>query len=105
MPHKPDFQVDGRIVAVYGGVESAGRGSIISLSRGADDGLEIGHVLAIERNRTVTGRDENDQKVSLPVPPERVGLVFVFRTFNRISYGLIVQATGTVDSNDFVRTP
>ena len=105
VPHKPDFQVDGRIVAVYGGVESAGRGSIVSLSRGSDDGLEIGHVLAIERNRTVSGRDENDQKVSMAVPPERVGLVFVFRTFNRISYGLIVQSSGTVDSNDFIRTP
>ena len=105
IPHKPDFLVEGRIVSVYGGVDSAGRGSIVSLSRGSEDGLEIGHVLAIERNRTVSGRDEYDQKTSLPIPPERVGLVFVFRTFNRISYGLIVQSEGTIDSNDFVRTP
>jgi hypothetical protein len=105
VPHKPDFMIEGRIVSVYGGVESAGRGSIVSLSRGSLDGLEIGHVLAIERNRNVTGRDEYDQKIDMPIPPTRVGLVLVFRTFNHISYGLIVQSEGTVDSNDFVRTP
>ena len=105
VPHKPDFPVDGRIVAVYGGVDSAGRGSIVSLSRGSDEGVEVGHVLAIERNRTVNGRDEQDQQFSMHVPPERVGLVFVFRTFKHISYGLIVQSENTIDSNDFIRTP
>lgn len=41
----------------------------------------------------------------MQIPPERVGLVFVFRTFNHISYALVVQSVSTVDVNDFVRTP
>jgi hypothetical protein len=105
VPHKPDFSVDGRIVSVYGGVGAAGRGSIVSLNQGASNGLEIGHVLAIERNRTIVQRDEEDQKINVVIPPERVGLVFVFRTFDRISYALIVQSEGTVEVNDFLRTP
>ena len=105
VPHKPDTPVDGRVVSIYGGVGSAGRGSIISLNLGNQDGLEIGHVLALERNRTVTQRDENDQKINVKVPAERTGLVFVFRTFDRISYALVVQSEGTVEVNDFVRTP
>ena len=105
VPHRPDTSVDGRIVSIYGGVGSAGRGSIVSLNLGSQAGLEIGHVLALERNRTVTQRDENDQKVSVQIPSERIGLIFVFRTFDRISYALVVQSEGTVEVNDFVRTP
>jgi hypothetical protein len=105
VPHKPDTTIDGRIISVYGGVGSAGRGSIVSLNKGSEDSIEIGHVLALERNRTIVERDENDQKVSIQIPAERVGLVFVFRVFDHISYALVVQSEGTVGVNDFVRTP
>ena len=105
VPHRPDGVIDGRIISVYGGVGSGGRLSIVSVSRGGLDGVEIGHVLALERNRTVVQRDENDNKVNVVIPPERFGLAFVFRTFERISYALVVQSEGTVEVNDFVRTP
>jgi len=105
VPHKPEGAIDGRIISVYGGVGSGGRLSIISLSRGSQDGVEIGHVLALERNRTVVQRDENDQKFDVVIPAQRFGLAFVFRTFERISYALVVQSDGTVEVNDFVRTP
>ena len=75
------------------------------MNLGSQDSLEIGHVLALERNRIVTQRDENDQKASIQIPSERIGLIFVFRTFDRISYALVVQSEGTVEVNDFVRTP
>ena len=105
VPHKPDAQIDGRLISVYGGVGAGGRGSIVSLNRGTRDGLEIGHVLALERNRTVVERDEQDRKTSVVIPPERTGLVFVFRTFERISYALVLQSEGAIEVNDFVRTP
>jgi hypothetical protein len=105
VPHKPDTAIDGRLISIYGGVGVAGRGSIVSINRGAGDGLEIGHVLALERNRTVVGRDESDNKVNITIPAEHVGFVFVFRTFDHISYALVVQADGPVEANDFVRTP
>lgn len=105
LPHKPDTQIDGRVISVYGRVGTAGRGSIISLNRGARDGLEIGHVLALEHNRTVVQRDEQDRKMNVQIPAERAGLVFVFRTFEHIAYALIVQSEGTIEVNDFVRTP
>jgi hypothetical protein len=105
VPHKPDTLIDGLVVSVYGGVGSGGRGSIISLNRGAKNGLEIGHILALERNRTVVERDDDGRKVNVQIPPSRIGLVFVFRTFDLIAYALVVQSEGTVEVNDFVRTP
>ncbi|HCV12255.1 MAG TPA: peptidoglycan-binding protein, partial [Candidatus Accumulibacter sp.] len=105
VPHKPDFAVDGRIISVYGGVDAAGGGSIVAINRGQADGIEIGHVLALERNRTVVERDEYENNVVIAIPPQRIGLLFIFRTFERISYGLVVQAIGTVEVNDFARVP
>ena len=105
VPHKPDSQIDGRLISVYGGVGAGGRGSIVSLNRGTNDGIEIGHVLALERNRTIVARDEQDRKANVAIPPERTGLIFVFRTFERISYALVLQSEGTIEVNDSVRTP
>ncbi len=105
VPHKPTSDIAGRVVSVYGGVGTGGRLSIVSLNRGSADGVEIGHVVALEKNRTVAQRDENDQKTSVVIPAVRYGLAFVFRTFDQISYALVVQSDGTVEVNDFISTP
>ncbi|WP_409559324.1 peptidoglycan-binding protein [Accumulibacter sp.] len=105
VPHKPDFSVDGRVISVYGGVDAAGRGSILAINRGAKDGIEIAHVLAVDRNRVIDERNDNDQKIAVQIPVLRTGLLVIFRVFDRISYGLVVQAEGTIDVNDFIRTP
>lgn len=104
-PHAPDTDVDSRIVSIYGGVTEAGRLSIVTLNRGAMDGMEIGHVLALWRNRTVTAYNQNSAADVISLPPERYGLVFVFRVFEHLSYALVVQSSGSVTINDYARTP
>ena len=49
VPHAPDQQITGRILTIYGGVAEAGPESIVSISRGSADGVEVGHVLAVNR--------------------------------------------------------
>ena len=39
------------------------------------------------------------------LPNERVGLVMIFRTFDKVSYGLIMQATEPVRVLDVVEKP
>ena len=39
------------------------------------------------------------------LPNERVGLLMVFRTFNKISYGLVMQASEAINDSDLVETP
>ena len=41
----------------------------------------------------------------LKLPDERVGLLMIFRTFDRISYGLIMSASDAVYTLDSVQTP
>jgi len=49
-PHAPERKIDARIIAAYGSIYETGPNSIVTLSRGSQDGLEVGHVLAIYRN-------------------------------------------------------
>lgn len=107
IPRPPATDIDGRVLALYGGVGEGGRYSIISLSRGKRDGLEMGHVLALYRSGiTVTNRfDDSRAKVSHTLPDERFGLVFVFRVFERASYALVLEASRPVMQGDRVRKP
>ncbi|NOU41471.1 MAG: LysM peptidoglycan-binding domain-containing protein [Methylotenera sp.] len=153
VPHAPDTEITGRIIKIYGGVAEAGPQSIVSISRGSADGIEVGHVLAISRYGRVI-KDPEPQKESdeqkqakanakpklkelnfdvsrdadgkpvvnfekksentsglvlepgmIKLPDERVGLLMVFRVFDRVSYGLIMQASEPVNTLDTVKTP
>lgn len=107
VPHAPDEDVRGRVVSIYNGVTETGRYNVVSLSLGARDGMEIGHVLALHRNRGETEYREDNvgpaQRFRLP--EQRYGLVFVFRVFERISYALVMDSKGAVTVADSVRKP
>ena len=117
-PHAPEQDVNGRIISVYGGVTEIGKGSIVVLSKGMQDGLETGNVLAIYR-RHLSETGDNSLKVDrsfdelgsppkrevVELPEERAGLVFVFRVFEKVSYALVMQTTQPIRILDSVKTP
>jgi hypothetical protein len=107
IPHAPADDINGRVLSLYGGVGEGGRYSIVTISRGARDGLERGHVLALYRSGlTVTNRFEVDKaKESHTLPDERYGLMFVFRVFDRASYALVLEASRPVTAGDRARRP
>jgi hypothetical protein len=106
VPHAPDFDVAGKIVSIYGGAAEAGQNAVITINKGERDGMEIGHVLAIYRSgANVPVTTANGDKASLKLPDERSGLLFVFRTFDKLSYALVVQTSRPVHALDAVRTP
>lgn len=111
VPHAPIIAINGRIIALYDALATSvgGRDSIISINRGKRDGLELGHVLAVYRNVVV--HDQKDYLKSrgasptIALPPERYGLVFIFRTFNSVSYALVMESTRPIQSGDIVQNP
>ena len=104
-PRVPDKPIEGRVAAIYGGVKETGRHAVVTLNRGKRDGIEIGHVLALYRNLGERPYREENETTMIKLPPERYGLVFVFRVFDRISYALVMDVTRPVVVSDIVRTP
>jgi len=153
-PRAPETQINGRLLKIYGGLAEAGPESIVSINRGSQDGVEVGHVLAISRYGRIikdpeptkadkekaskaeanakpklkelnfdvsSGEDgktivnfEKEKKESTPIalepgyiklPDERVGLMMVFRVFDRISYGLVMQANEPINTLDSIHNP
>ena len=110
-PHAPATDIRGRVIAVHGGlgkVGEAGPQTIISINRGARDGIEVGHVLALY-SRGGQVRDVSKARAApdatIKLPDERAGLAFVFRVFNRVSYALVMHVTRPIGPLDVVRTP
>ena len=105
-PRAPATAVDARVVSIYGSsVRTAAQNQVVAINRGSKDGMESGHVLAIQKagariiDKTVATRDP------LRLPDERNGLLMVFRTFDRVSYGLILEITEGVRVGDRLVNP
>jgi hypothetical protein len=106
-PRAPDKQVEGRIIHVVDGVTQIGQYQVVIINRGARDGIDSGHVLGIWRagervNDTVKSGVFN-RKVQLP--DEHAGVLMVFKTYDRISYGLVMNAESAIHIFDKVRNP
>ena len=50
-------------------------------------------------------KKKNDDKSQIKLPNERVGLVMVFKVFEKVSYGLVVQSEEPINVSDLVQTP
>jgi hypothetical protein len=111
VPHAPGSAVSGRIIGLYDALATSvgGRDSIISINRGRRDGLEVGHVLAVYRNVVVYDQRDylksRDRSPAIQLPPERYGLVFIFRTFDSVSYALVMESSRPVQGGDIVQNP
>lgn len=103
--HRPQSAIDSRVVSIYGGDTAGGRYSIIAIAGGQKNGMEVGHVLALSHTGQVISDRYRDQKTEITLPDERYGLLYVFRTFQNVSYALVMQAAQAVEIGDVVSTP
>ncbi len=107
VPHAPSAKITGRIIAgpddSFSEISSK---QIVIINRGQREGMEVGHVLALYRDRPAVkpaNAVDRDEKIKLPA--ERYGMVFVFRVFEKVSYGLVMSSTRPVNVLDVVQNP
>lgn len=118
VPHAPKRKLSGRIISVVDGVSVIGQYQVVAINLGTEDGLEPGHVLSIRQSGekvrdtgpkpassawTAAFREGFGRKVRLPT--EHAGLFLVFKAYDRLSYGLIVQAEAPLRVGDAVGNP
>lgn len=106
LPHAPPEGSTGRIISVYDGVTQIGRYQIVAINRGTREGVEVGHVFRISKaGEEVLDTVTPNKKDKVTLPDEDAGLLMVFRTFEKVSYGLIMEATRPIHVLDRLSTP
>jgi len=106
VPHAPMEPVDARIVSIYGSaVVNAAQNQVVIINKGALDGVENGHVLAILNAGARMIDKTDEQRANIRLPDERNGLLMVFRTFDKLSYGLVLDITSGVKVGDRLINP
>ena len=103
MPSEPASVIRGLIIDVPRGVTQIGQFDVVTLNKGARDGLVEGNVMAIYK----TGETVRDRVTgeAVKIPDERAGLLMVFRTYEKLSYALVLNATRQLAIMDKVRNP
>ncbi|MCW8195550.1 LysM peptidoglycan-binding domain-containing protein [Proteobacteria bacterium 005FR1] len=102
-PSAPASTVEGLILAVEGGVSQVGKMDVVVLNRGEREGLRPGNVLAVYKKAALARDPVANEVVALP--EERAGLLMVFRTFEKISFGIVLEAELPLSTKDIVRNP
>jgi hypothetical protein len=111
-PHAPKTPVNGEIIAIADEATEVGQYQVVVLNRGERHGLSPGAVLAVDQKGEVVqdvwknrpfGKDPLSGSVELPY--ERTGTLIVFKTFERVSYALIIGARGPIQVADRAYTP
>jgi hypothetical protein len=102
-PRTPSSSIDGRIISVHGGVTQIGQYQVVVLNRGTRDGLAVGDVLTVFQSGDTVKDRFGGGKVQLP--DEEAGTLMVFKVYDRIGLGLIMEATQAIHVLDKVRNP
>lgn len=106
-PRAPDRPVEGLVVHIVDGMTQIGQYEVVLINRGARDGLAPGHVLSVwqagQRVADTINPGFLDHKVQLP--DERAGTLMVFKTYDRLSYALVMTTEVPIHTLDKVRNP
>ncbi len=101
VPRAPQGPQEGQVVSAYGNaVTYAAQNTIVSINRGQRHGLEPGHVLAVLRESNTVTDTTDSARPNLRLPGERNGLMMVFRTFDRVSYAIVLDIAEGVRVGD-----
>ena len=105
-PHSPDASIEGTIISVVDGVSQIGQYQIVALNRGSREGVDVGTVFEIyQAGDRIMDQVSKERNASVKLPDEKAGILMVFRTFDKVSFGLIMKATSALHVGDIVRTP
>ena len=81
----------GKVVRVMGSINNAALGNSVAIDRGHIDGVQIGHVFAVDLKGELTTDPVTQEKIQLP--NQRVGHIMVYKAFEKISYGFILDSS------------
>ncbi len=117
-PTNPSQYLEGQIIAFMSGENMGSQLDTVVVNLGTQDNLEIGDVLSIQRegeqvvDEIERGRMSVGQRfqslfrgADLQLPSSSIGLILVYRTFEQLSYAVILSAEEPIQLNNLVSSP
>ena len=106
VPRPPETDVSGEIVALLDAISQTGVYQTIAINLGQRDGLEAGNILRIRRyGDIIPDKAEPDPRFRVKLPDEQVGMAMIVRSFEKMSYALIMEADFPISTRDYVESP
>ncbi len=102
-PKPSALETSGKIISVFDSITRSGQNQVVVLNLGEADGVTPGDVMAVISNdRQVRDQISGKKNDWVTIPGDQSGVVMVFRTFDRVSYALIMEANRAVKIYDRV---
>ena len=106
IPRAPKSQIDGTVMSVIDDRTVVAQNDIVIINRGSKHGLEPGNVLTVyQAGEEVRDITPNAVSSKLTTPDERTGVFIVFKSYERMSYGLVLESDREIHVGDPVRSP
>lgn len=120
-PSIPALPIDAVVINLPDAITQIGSYQVVIINAGKDNGLTPGDLLRIskpgrivgdkysqapaehKRNKVIAALDPQSPMVKLPDFP--IGTAMVFRTYDRVSYALVVKAKRPIHVGDLAQTP
>ncbi len=102
-PKAPDGEIDGKIIHVFSGVRNVSQFDVVVLNRGEREGIKVGDVLAVYATGEIVKDRLTNERIK--IPDHRRGILMVFRTFEKVAYGLILRTSAPLSVGDKVKNP
>lgn len=103
VPRMPELRGDARIVSLVNAISKTGRDQVVVLNIGNESNIQQGDVLAVETlGKTVVEQKEGELAEDVKLPNQRTGVLMVFKTFDKVSYALVMESTRPLKVNDMV---
>ena len=118
-PRAPKNFEGGQIISVYAGVQQIGQYDVVVINRGERENMAVGHVLSIfQRGETIVDDIATKRRIQkedsffaigtkemVTLPDELAGRLMIFRTFEKVSLGLVLKASKSIHVLDRVEMP
>ncbi|QQZ28964.1 LysM peptidoglycan-binding domain-containing protein [Thiothrix subterranea] len=108
--HAPNTKIRGDIVSLFDAEAISGNHMIAVINKGLRDRIEVGHTLGVYTDGkyvvdVVESCKAKSGAVCSQLPPEKVANLVIYKVTDRVSYGLIMDATREVKDGDKVGNP
>ncbi len=107
VPRAAPADTHGHVISLFDAISQVGTYQVITLSLGERNGIQKGHVLDINQAGRVVADpfEKPGSLVDVELPEETAGRAMVFRTFEKVSYALVMETTRSIQVGDSATSP